>query len=632
MSNAIGIGVPMVSVALGSGAGGGAAFQFQITIANDGDTFDMPLDASSTINALVDWGDGTTNTVVAFNDVNKTHTYALAGDYQISMTGVINGWENGLAPITSSTQMENISNWGSFEISTGAPFAFNSNLTITATDAPSITSTSLRGAFYACEQFDELPPGFNTWDFSSLTASDAFGFLFAETTGLVSADLSGIQLNSTVGASNMFINSTVETIDCSNVKFGASPFSFQRLDNCVSIDFTNSDTSTCTNMASVFSGCLNLKDLDLSSWDTSNVTNILNIFGNTRFDNLNISNWDLSSIPYGNPNNPNDGVYTSGMFMDSITQNLIAENVTPGPVAARNIFGSFYSGRPPGQFPGGLDLSTWNMSTAVDIAYMFFNIRNTPSLNISGWDTSNVQLMNSTFFGLLDVLQSPEGIVGIEDLDVSSVTDATFMMGSYSMADGGVDPGIGTIDYDLSSWRFPSLVTANQMFKNNRFIRTLNVTGWGMANVTNMDSIFETLDYCTSMTGLETWNTGLVQNFTQAFINHKVNSGINISGWNMSSATNVTQMLYDCDQFDENLAAWDINQVTTGFDTFLQVATGLSTTNYDAILIGWAAQIPLAYNGTLNFGSAQYTLGGAAEAARTQLIADVGAISDGGGV
>ena len=607
------------------------SFEFSIITTTVDEEFAMPLDASSTINATVDWGDGTVNTVTSFDDVNASHTYATPGEHFITVTGVINGWENGLAPAPHSLQMKNISKWGPFEISTGAPFAFNSNLTITATDAPSITSTTLRGAFYSCEQFDELPPGFNTWDFSSLTASDAFGFLFGETTGLVSADLSGIQLNSTVGASNMFINSTVETIDCSNVKFGKSPFSFQGLD-VVSIDFTNSDTSTCTNMASVFTGCLNLTDLDLSSWDTSNVTNILNIFGTTRLDYLNISNWDLSSIPYANPSVPNDGVYTAGMFMDSITQNLIAENVTPGPVAARNIFGSFYSGRPPGQFPGGLDLSTWNMSTAVDIAYMFFNIRNTPSLNISGWDTSNVQKMNSTFFGLLDVLQSPEGIVGIEDIDVSSVTDATFMMGSYSMADGGVDPGIGTIDYDLSSWRFPALTTAKEMFKNNRFIRTLDVTGWGMGNVTNMDSTFETLDYCTAITGLETWNVSNVTNFTQAFINHKVNSGINISGWNMSSATNVTQMLYDCDQFDENLAAWDINQVTTGFDTFMAQASGLSTANYDATLIGWAAQIPLAYNGTINFGGSQYTLGGAAATAHANLVADVGAISDGGGV
>lgn len=38
------------------------------------------------------------------------------------------------------------------------------------------------------------------------------------------------------------------------------------------------DTSECTDMTGMFTGCMGLTSLDLSNWDTSNVTNTDNMF------------------------------------------------------------------------------------------------------------------------------------------------------------------------------------------------------------------------------------------------------------------------------------------------------------------------------------------------------------------
>ena len=76
--------------------------------------------------------------------------------------------------------------------------------------------------------------------------------------------------------------------------------------------------------------------------------------------------------------------------------------------------------------------------------------------------------------------------------------------------------------------------------------------------------MFETLDYCVTISGLHTWDVSSGTIFTQMFINNKVNTNIDVSGWNMSSATNVTQMLYDCDMFSSSLAGWDISSVESG--------------------------------------------------------------------
>jgi hypothetical protein len=88
-------------------------------------------------------------------------------------------------------------------------------------------------------------------------------------------------------------------------------------------------------------------------------------------------------------------------------------------------------------------------------------------------------------------------------------------------------------------------------------------------------------------------------------------------------------MFGNADDFDQNISSWDINQVSN-FGNFMQSATGLSTVNYDALLIAWDAQGAMSYSGTVNFGGSQYTSGGAAEAARTSLISKWGGIIDGG--
>jgi hypothetical protein len=82
--------------------------------------------------------------------------------------------------------------------------------------------------------------------------------------------------------------------------------------------------------------------------------------------------------------------------------------------------------------------------------------------------------------------------------------------------------------------------------------------------------------------------------------------------------------------FNQNIGSWDINQVTN-FSNFM-LSAGISTANYDALLIAWDAQGAMSYSGTVNFGSSQYTTGGTAEAARTSLISKWGGITDGGGV
>ena len=88
------------------------------------------------------------------------------------------------------------------------------------------------------------------------------------------------------------------------------------------------------------------------------------------------------------------------------------------------------------------------------------------------------------------------------------------------------------------------------------------------------------------------------------------------------------RMFREATSFDQSLANWDMEQVST-LAEFL-FGAGLSTANYDATLIGWAAQ-NVRSGLTCDFGNSQYTAGGAAEAARNTLINTYSwTITDGG--
>ena len=150
-----------------------------------------------------------------------------------------------------------------------------------------------------------------------------------------------------------------------------------------------------------------------------------------------------------------------------------------------------------------------------------------------------------------------------------------------------------------------------------------------LSNVTNMNGAFQKMDLFNS--NINSWDVSNVTDMGGAFYDTD-SFNQDLSSWNVSNVTSMRLMFtnFGSSAFNQNLSSWDINQVTNMQD-FLKGAT-LSTINYDATLISWANQIPLSYNGTLNFGSSVYTLGGAAATARAALVSDVGAVSDGGGI
>lgn len=257
--------------------------------------------------------------------------------------------------------------------------------------------------------------------------------------------------------------------------------------------------------------------------------------------------------------------------------------------------------------------------TATDFTSNFYGCNSmTSPTDWSSWDTSTVTnffqcfAQNSGFNAKLD------GWVH------SSVTRVDKMLNKATV-----------FNQDLNTWDV-SGVTNWTEFARDAYLFNGSVATWVPSG--NMSSYAFLSATSFEGNGCSTWDASGVTGALSLFSNTAFSD--NISGWDTSAITVMTSMLRNCDNFNRNIANWTVHQVTS-FSNFMTDATGLETAIYDAVLIGWEADLQAAYPGgvgytptiSINFGGSQFTSGGAGETAKNSLVANFGwTITDGGGI
>ncbi len=206
---------------------------------SNNDQITLPLVNVGTHNFIVTWGDGTYSAITAWDDAVKTHTYSADGTYNVKITGTMGGWrfQNG----GDKAKILDISEWGVFDIAITGTFFGCSNLDITATDAPTVSLSSLKDVFYNCSKLTSIG-NVAVWDVSSVTS-----------------------LHNTFNGTSLFNQ-----------------------------DLSAWNVGSVTNMINTFN--LSAFNQDISSWDVSSVTTMLRMFQNNTQFNQDISSWDISSV------------------------------------------------------------------------------------------------------------------------------------------------------------------------------------------------------------------------------------------------------------------------------------------------------------------------------------------------
>jgi surface protein len=250
--------------------------------------FMMPLVSGGSYNATVNWGDGSSDTITSYNQAEVTHTYTSAGQYEISIEGTLQGWEFNNAG--DKLKMLDVKQYGVLDLSTKAAFYGCTNLDASATDAPTISSTSFYRIFRDCTNFNGA---IGNWDISTVTnLRDAFYNAKTFNKSLDNWNVSSVTLLQSTFQGCTSFDQDLNSWDTSNVE---SMYHMFYECNQFNGDIYSWDTSNVTNMQQMFYNC-DLFDQSLAAWSIANVSNFTNFMQNA--SGLSTSNYDATLISW----------------------------------------------------------------------------------------------------------------------------------------------------------------------------------------------------------------------------------------------------------------------------------------------------------------------------------------------
>ena len=429
---------------------------FTITTTAPNEDFVIRSQTPSVNNYDVDWGDS--NSESGVTDVNKTHTYAVAGTYEIKITGDIYIRNSNT---TTAAQYTEWKQWGTNTTIRGLREWFTEciNMTYTATDAPNFNMTvgaSYKGPyqlFKGCDSIISLDlSNWNTSAFAGTTSQNAF----IQMANVTSINITGWDVSTVTNASSWFSQSgnsgaglaviapNLNWAACSNM---SSMFNDANLTSATDITgWTLRAAGTTTTQMfrkigytpGATGGC----NLDLTGWNNTSVfTSGANLFLQSYgLSTVNLTNWDISNITSFS------GMFSTCTYLTDIVglNTLRADSATNMTNAfyltyrlkfdTHNFHDDFGANWSVTTFSGTFNkngysltagsrgvipnVTNWDMSTATTVYQMFRDARfedsNQTLAPSSSWDLSNCSgnVMKLLFYDT----------TGIQTLDFSNVT------------------------------------------------------------------------------------------------------------------------------------------------------------------------------------------------------------------
>ncbi len=247
----------------------------------------LPLVSGFNYDIQVDWGDGSEiSEITSWNDPLIDHTYALAGFYTITISGLAEAWSFNNAgsknKIISVTELGDLG-WISFA---GAFLGCANLTTVAGGNTSQVTNMSLMFSSAV-----KATPDTSNWDTGNVTT---MAQMFRGAT-LANPDVSRWNTSKVTDMGSMFrftsANPNVANWDTSSVLYMNEMFIYNGTANP---DVSRWDTSSVLSTFGMFRDAPSAYP-DVSAWDLSSATNIQQMFLRTN-SNPDVSAWDTSSI------------------------------------------------------------------------------------------------------------------------------------------------------------------------------------------------------------------------------------------------------------------------------------------------------------------------------------------------
>ena len=316
-------------------------------------------------------------------------------------------------------------------------------------------------------------------------------------------------------------------------------------------------------------------NMSIDNWDVGSGTSFLSMFQGASSFNRPIGNWDVRN-----------GISFYAMFRsaNSFNQDIGAWDVSQGTdfgfmfsfnmsfnqdISTWNVGeGTHFNGMFRNATAFNQDLGSWNVGKGIDFSSMFY-AASAFNQNISGWNTEAGKDF-SNMFRETDAFNQ-----NIGSWDLSEATDLNSMFHEAT-----------AFNQNIGSWNVSKVTDFNRMFKDATAFNQ-DISGWDVGAGRDFAVMF---DGATAFNqDISNWDVRQGTDFSLMFSGAS-SFNQNIGSWDVSQGTDFYGMFDGAAAFDQDLSQWDLAQAE---DTELMLSSsGLSVDNYDATLIGWAAQTP----------------------------------------
>ncbi len=222
-------------------------------------------------------------------------------------------------------------------------------------------------------------------------------------------------------------------------------------------------------------------------------------------------------------------------------------------------------------------IESWDTSNVTVMSYMFASCDKLTTLDVSSWDTSKVTRMN----GMFDFCQSLTSL-DVSNWDTSNVIGMSYMFAACD----------SLTSLDVSNWDTSNVASMEGMFKWNDKLTTLDLSSWDTSNVTDMSYMFESCPKLTSL-DLSSWDTSKVTNMSDMFGYSYALTTLDLSSWDTSNVTDMSYMFYSCTSLKTIYSAPSADWASVSksekmfgfFDDYKLKLIGGKGTKYDATKI-----------------------------------------------
>lgn len=416
--------------------------------------------------------------------------------------------------------------------------------------------------------------GLESVDFTGFGGSPTKTYcMFYQCSSLRSVDLSNFNLSSVTDMAFMFNgceNIEEITADFSGANVTYVHSSFYGCKKLKALNLSGLSTSNAEEMENIFANCESLESLDISSFDTCSATDIHGMFFNCKaLRTINMDNWDTSKVH-------------DFSYLFYYCESLTSLDINSWDTRQSHKFTSTFCGC---SGLTSLNLSNWRAPIAFNYDFTFYGCSNLVTLDISGWDTPEAISMIGMFEGCkklktVDVSSFKTGKVTtfenmfrlcneLESIDVSGFD--TKNAESFNCMFEGVPAATLAVE----NFNTSKVTNMRAVFWNCKNIKSLDLSKWDTSNVTTMQGMFNWMTACQSINFGDNFDMSKVTDIQKMFYNCSSLKNIDLSNTTATKLTNVTGAFQytGCELID--ISGFDFTTATDAYDNIFANSNSL---------------------------------------------------------